>query len=100
MSGCQKYIQLGSKAERLEDLPLVAQVIAKDLKERFSEVYIHGSRWRGGWRYCSDFDFAVSPLLPSEVHALQDEYSNKYGVKIEFRDSAYFRANESQGLKL
>ena len=59
MSRCSEDRMNRLRAEKLEDLDLVTQFIVKEVLKDFPIVYVFGSRRRGNWRFCSDFDLAV-----------------------------------------
>jgi len=102
MSGCNKYkieCENSKGANSFEELGLVAKLIAEELLSEYKYIYVFGSRWKGNWRYCSDFDFGI----PENIEIISQkatEYSKKFGVKIEFRNSYFFEQNPDQGLKL
>lgn len=100
MSRCSEERMNRPRAEKLEDLDLVTQLIAKEFLKEFTVIYVCDSRMRGDWRYCSDFDFAVDMPNAYERKQKQDEYSNKFGVKIDLMDSEFIERLPTRGLKI
>jgi len=103
MSGCQKYKDiLGNTkgATRLEELGLVARWIAQEILRDYDYLYVFGSRYKGGWRYCSDFDYAVPEKEPATLIQKAKDYSLKFGVMVELRSSEFYEKNEGQGLRI
>lgn len=103
MSGCNKYkieCENSKGANSFEELGLVAKLITMKLLTEYEYIFIFGSRWKGNWRYCSDFDFAIPENNLELIPQKATEYSKNFGVKIEFRNSYFFKQNPGQGLKI
>ncbi len=100
MSGCSKYKDFSTnvKANSYEELDLVTKFIVRELLKEYDYLYVFGSRFKGGWRYCSDFDIAVP--YSDNLALKAKEYSLKFGVMVELRNSSFFETNEGQGLKI
>lgn len=58
-----------------------------------------GSRFRGNWNFCSDFDFAIKTSLTESIE-LSKNLSNKFGVKIDIIGSDVFDNGVRNGLKI
>lgn len=95
MSGCNRY--------NLGDTPggitVVVKTIAYEILKDYEYCYLFGSRLRGGWRYCSDFDFAVPEQDTHVIRQKAQELSMKCGVSVELRNSYFFEMNNF-GLKI
>jgi len=100
MSRCSEDRMNQPKAEKLEELDLVTQFIVKEILKEYPTVYVFGSRRRGNWRFCSDFDIAINLPNPNERIIKEKEYSDKFGVKIELRDGEFYERNPTDGLKI
>lgn len=101
MSSSRNNLQMNRPtAKSIDELDLVTQLVVKEILKDFEVVYVYGSRFRGNWRYDSDFDIAVP--LPNAFQRIikEREYSNKLGVKIELSDIGYYKRNPSGGLKI
>ena len=101
MSDCSKKIKtkVTSKAESISDLDAVTRLIVRYLLKKHSYVWVYGSRHRGTWNFCSDFDFAL-PVNIDDSISLTNKYSNFFGVSIDIIGSDSFDGGLRKGLKI
>lgn len=100
MSGNNPYVAAKTKANNVGDLDVVTRLIALALLKDYPYVHVFGSRFNGGWRFQSDFDFAVPEEDYLALRALAAALSVGFGVAIELRHSQYYDTYPGNSLQI
>ena len=101
MSGCSKYQRVNKgEAKSIKDLDLTTQFLVNEILLDFPYVWVFGSRWKGNYSFCSDFDFAIPIRNPKIINKIEIEFRNKYGLNIEFRAAEFYDQVQNMGIKI
>ena len=103
MSGCSRYsigIENRLKVEKYDDLSISVKCVCAEVLKDYEYLYLFGSRFKGRWRFCSDFDLAVPEENPKLLIGKAEEYSERIGLKIELRNSRFFEKNCLEGFRI
>lgn len=100
MSGNNPFVSEKKTISSANELGVVAKLIALELLQTYDYVHVLGSRFKGGWRFQSDFDFAVADEDCFARRAFAESISKAFGVAVELRHCEYYDVTPEKSLRI